>query len=238
MSYPITRDDYFDRTQPSKSEELKNIVRVPITSITEQAEATEVYRSDPAITVPANGSITVDVDYSSYPASDPSGALEDIGAGITITSEEYYACSAKVVFANSTGSDTTVVLVVSGTVFDTKSDEFVEDLDDDSIIENGKCKYEFPANHLIQNRIMGAKIAAKLLDNYKTWRKDTNIVWRGNPALELGDLIEVPEYQWPHKAPLTYDVQADFYIYKNKLEYDGTLKATTDGRKINELEYS
>src|SRR4030042_5297829 len=220
MSYLITRDDYFDRSQPSKSEELKNLVRVPIRALTVQDEESEIYRSDPAITVPANGTITIDADYQTYPAFDVSGALEDVGAGITITSEAYYACSAKVVFSNSTGAPATVVLVISGTAYDLKSDEFVENSDAASITENGKCKYEFPANHLIQDRIIGATIVAKLLTCYKTWRKDTNITWRGNPALELGDIIEVPQYQSPHQSPYSVDSKGNFYIFKNKLDYD------------------
>jgi len=231
-TYQITRDDYFDRAQPSKSEELKNFVRVPITALTAQSDESEVYRSDPAIIVPAHGTITIDVDYSNYPVSNPSQSLEDVGAGITIMSEVYYACSARVVFANSSGVDATVVLVVSGIAYDTKSDEFVEDSDADSILENGKCKYEFPVNHLLQTRIIGSQIAAKLLACYKTWRKDMNINWRGDPALELGDVVEVPQYQYPHQSPYSIDSRGDFYIFKNKLDFDGTLKAVTDGRKI------
>jgi hypothetical protein len=237
--YQITRDDYFDRSQPSKSEELKNFVRVPITALTIQDASSEIYRSDPAIIVPANGTITIDADYSNYPASDPSGELEDVGAGISIMSEDYYACSARVVFVNSSVVDATVVLVISGIAYDVKSDEFVEDSNAASMLENGKCKYEFPVNHLLQTRTIGAAIAAKLLATYMTWRKDTNVTWRGDPALELGDIVEVPQYQYPHQPPYTgthkgkncIDSEGLFYIFKNKLSFDGTLKAVTDGRK-------
>jgi hypothetical protein len=230
--YSITRDDYFDRSQPSKSEELKNFVRVPITALTVQDNTSELYRSDPAITVPAGGTFTVDADYTNYPATIAFSTLEDVGAGITIQSETFYGCSAHIVLANSSGSPATVVLVISGVVYDTKSDEFVEDSDAASILENGKCKYEFPVNHLLQTRTIGAAIAAKLLLCYKTWRKDTNLQWRGNPAIELGDIIEVPQYQYPHQAPYSVDSKGNFYVYKNKLDFDGTLKAVTDGRKI------
>jgi hypothetical protein len=232
MAYVIDRDNYFDRSQPSKSEELKNLVRIPITSLTLKDEEEELYRSDPAITVPAGGTITIDADYQAYPATTVTGALESVGAGITIISEAYYACSAKVVFANSSGSDSTVVLVISGTAYERKSDEFIEDSDAASITENGKCKYEYPTNELLQTRVIGVQIAALLLSSYKTFRKDTNISWRGNPALELGDLIEVPQYQYPHQSPYSIDAKANFYIFKNKLDFDGALKCITDGRKV------
>jgi hypothetical protein len=81
---------------------------------------------------------------------------------------------------------------------------------------------------LIQSETMAQLIADTVLATYKTPRKDVVIQWRGNMALEIGDLIEVPEYQ---KNGI--DIRGTFYIYKNSLDYDGTLKATTSGRKVS-----
>ena len=91
----------------------------------------------------------------------------------------------------------------------------------------GLQEYIYPKNHLIQAPAIAELIASKLLTSYKTVRKDTSIVWRGNPALELGDTIELPEY----KRGAT-EVLGDFKIIKNKISYNGTLIETTDGRKV------
>ena len=99
--------------------------------------------------------------------------------------------------------------------------------DNDSITENGLMKYTYPDNHLIQSRLIAQDIANNLLDTYSIPRKDVNVSWRGNPALELLDEIQVPEYQ---KGAI--NTQGLFYIYKQKLDYDGTLKGIIDGRKI------
>jgi hypothetical protein len=51
--------------------------------------------------------------------------------------------------------------------------------------------------------------------------------WRGDVALELGDEITTPVYKRG-----TTTVNDDFYVFKTKINYDGTLNSVLEGRKI------
>lgn len=230
-SYSVTKDDYFDKTQPSKSEELRNSIRIPVTSMVAQEEPTEVFRSTYAESIDAGEERTIIVEYSSYPVASPDATLESASSGIMLDKDKsrFYACLAAIVVRNDAGSAGTCIIVISGLCFDKKSDLVVEVNDDASQLEFGVLRYEYLANNLLQKQEMANKIAGDLLNIYKVWRKDVSLDWRGDPSLELGDLIEVPEYQ-----RFTVDKRANFLIYKNHLAFDGTLRATTDARKISD----
>jgi len=230
--YAITKDSYYNHTQPAKSDELYNYVSVPVTAITEQDDSSDVYTSD-AITLEADEEKIIDIEYSSYPTINVSAALDDpdddtvVGADIVIVSSVFYSCNATVTIKNNGASSESCKVVLSGTAYDANSDTVVDKSDAGSIAEYGKIKYDYTANHLIQTNVMAATIATTLLDSYKTWRKDTNIVWRGDPCLELRDLIQMPEYK-----RFGIDNEATFKIYKQKTEFEGYLKSTLDGRKV------
>jgi len=229
--YAITKDDYFDKSQPSKSEELKNLIRIPITALIARTDISEQFRSPAAVNLGIGEEMTLSVEYSNFPVSSAAATLENASSGISIDAEksEYYACTCSIVVKNNGAIAGSFTLVVTGICYDKKSDQFFDANDAASQTEFGVLKYEYPANHLLQNEVMAEAIAAQLLSVYKIWRKDVLLEWRGNPALELGDLVEVPEYQ-----RFTVDKRANFLVYKNKLTYDGALRVTTDGRKISD----
>jgi hypothetical protein len=227
--YAIIKDDYFDKTQPSKSEQLKNFVSVPISKLTQQTENSEVYTSE-YIVLAVGAEHTIITEYNNATVSSASGALsDDSSAGMAITEETYYVWGCVVTVKNNGAGSGTFRLIVSGIIFDLKSDEVVEDSDAASILEFGTLKYEFKPNHLLQKRDTGETMAANLLASYKDFRKDVQLQWRGDPSLELGDLVEVPEYQRG-----AIDKRANFLIFKNELSFDGALRATTEARKISD----
>lgn len=230
MTYSITKDDYFDRQQPAKTEELRNIIRITTQPLRPGEETEEVYRTpeDEPVSVPAGGTTTVEVVFSSAPVVNQVFDLEDETAGVTIQgSPVEYAWGASVTLANSGGSPGTAIIVVTGDVLRVQGEQTIETKDDDSITVNGALLYEFPENHLIQTKAMASTIAAALLASYKDPRKDTTITWRGDPALVLGDKIEVPIYQRG-----SIDTRGTFLIYKNRISFDGSLRMTTDARKV------
>ena len=229
MSYAITKNDYFDRTQPAKSEELVNLVNVPVAALTPDDAPSEVYRSADPVTLAAGATIEIIAEYSNCPVTGGAAVLEDASAGIAIDPAltNYYAWGAVVTIKNSGVASGVFTLFAKGTILNENSDEIVTDEDADSQLENGVLKYDYPKNHLVQSQETGAAIAAALLDGYKTPRKDVSLTWRGDPSLELGDIIEAPVYQRG-----AIDERAEFYIYKNKLDFDGTLRATTEARKV------
>jgi hypothetical protein len=230
MIYPITKNDYFDRQQPAKTEELRNVIRITTQPLKTGAATEEVYRtpSDDWVYINPGYTTTVEIIYSSMPVLDPVFTLEDETAGVTIDGTPIeYAWGASVTLANSGVGVGAAIIVVNGYVLRVEGGETIEERDVDSIAANGALTYEFPENHLIQLKDMARLIAANLLASYKDPRKDTAIAWRGDPALELGDKIEVPIYQRG-----AIDTRGDFLIYKNKISFDGGLKMATDGRKV------
>ena len=79
---------------------------------------------------------------------------------------------------------------------------------------------------MIQTREIAQRIADTLLAYFKDPKRDVSIEWRGNPALLLGDVIVVPDYQDEKE-----DTRGYYYITKQELEYDGALRATLEGRR-------
>jgi hypothetical protein len=235
-AYSITKDDYFKRTQPSKSEEFKNSVRIPYTvyalkdadETTAQIEATEVFKSE-SVFLEINEERTFDVEYNTNPVSAPYTGYfseESSQSGI-IVSEEYYACHATITIKNTGAIADYFIICISGMAYEIKDEEVIQ-TDENSILEFGKLHYDYSScNQLIQTKAVANKIATALLDSFSIWRKDTNLQWRGDLSVELGDVVRVPEYEGHGNS-----VEGDFLVVKNKLDFNGALQGTTDGRKV------
>ena len=78
----------------------------------------------------------------------------------------------------------------------------------------------------MQTLSVAQTIADNLLKYYKDPRRDLSLEWRGNPALLLGDLIVVPDYQRGRA-----DQRGYYYITKQELEYAESLEAKLEGRR-------
>jgi len=248
MAYLITKDDYFQLQQPAKSEELNNIIEVASNPLTIQDFDDELYKTSEPIPITNGETITVEVKFRDVPVRNPTAQGYYVGETTTVppeaeeleyndttglisstellTSAEYYAWGATVTVTNNYGADGYCIIVVSGYPLKANPEIMVAQ-DEDSIAENGILKYEYPDNHLIQSRDIAQDIADELLESYSTPRKDVNVQWRGDPALELIDEIQVPEYQ---KGSI--DTQGIFSVFKHVLNFDGTLRSVVDGRKV------
>ena len=227
----LTKDDYFTKKQPTKSEELKNRIEVTTQPLLPVDTAEDIYKTGSLIALEALEEQTVTAYYSTQPAllTGTTINIEDnVGGEFQITAVTYYAWGAEFTIANiDPVLDGTGNVVIEGYPLRTTGSETVTAEDTSSIFSYGLQKYTLKKNHLIQTPQMAQDIAAVLLSSYKEQRKDVTLTWRGNPVIELGDTITVPEYQ--RDATL---VLGNFKVTKNKLTYDGTLKETTDGRKI------
>jgi len=227
MSTTITRDDYFTRSQPAKSDELVNVVLVPVKPLSLGIAEEKVYESK-SVTLAASGTQTFDVVFSKKPAIDCAAEFGgDDHAGITVTSETYYATGGTVAVQNTSGASKTFTLIVMGWALSPQGDSVASATDAASMRENGKKEYTYPANNLIQSSAIAQLIADDLLASYKTPRKDTEIEWIGNPALELSDEIVVPEY-----VRGAFEIEGHFRIVRNKHAFDGAYRCTTEGRKF------
>lgn len=252
MAYIIDKDNYFKNTQLAKSEELINIVEVASNPIIIHDLADlfddEFYKTSEPFPIAAGETIVTEIKFKSVPVKGPVAQGYFVAETTTeppyeeleyseehgnISSEEltttavYYAWGATVTVTNNYGQDGYCIIVVSG--YPLKAEpEIVTAQDDESIAENGVLKYKYPDNHLIQSRAISENIADTLVVSYATPRKDINLSWRGNPALELLDEIQAPIYQ---KKGI--NTQGFFYIFRQTLEFDGALRSVLDGRKVS-----
>lgn len=219
-AYGIGPDDYFSKNNPLNWSEIANYIEVETQPLRPDAEE-EVYRSNDPVSINAGETKTITTFYNSTPCIDAVASIEGTGEIVDAT---YYAWGATVkVYSDTTG---TFTLVINAKPLKVLNKEKAIAQDEESITDNGKLRYEFPKNPLVQTLDVAQRIADKLLQYYKNPRRDVSIEWRGNPALELGDIITVPDYQRNN-----VDSRGYYYITKQELEYDGGLRATLEGRR-------
>lgn len=219
----ITEDDYFPPlSAPSKQEGVANEIVVTTQPIEPASAPEEVYKSSEPVTVPANTTLLVTVQYSSTPVMDAVASLVDPPAGVGIDASEtvYYAWGAKVAVQNTNTSDQEVIVKVDGKPFKALSKERVVARDEASILDNGVLRYEFPANSLVQTLGQARAIANALLTSFKDPRRDIEMTWRGNPALLLGDRITVKGQ--------------DYHVIRQEIEWAGALSARLTARKAGD----
>ena len=219
-AYGIGPDDYFSKNNPLKWSEIANYIEVETQPLRPDVEQ-EVYRSNDPVSITAGQTKTITAFYNSTPCIDAVASIEGTGEIVDAT---YYAWGATVkVYSDTAG---TFALIINAKPLKVLNKEKAIAQDEQSITDNGKLRYEFPKNPLVQTLDIAQRIADKLLQYYKDPRRDVSIEWRGNPALELGDIITVPDYQRNN-----VDSRGYYYITKQELEYDGSLRATLEGRR-------
>lgn len=229
----ITKDNYFTRSQPSNLNDLKNYIEVETQPLSLAETITQVYESPAAIAVEASGVISgIELAYSETPVAEAVATIieETGGVDIFISDVVYYPWGCVLTINNLAAVPGTFKIRVEGYTFKVLYPETVTRQDATSIFENGKLTYKFPNNHLVQTNAVAVTIAENLLASYKAPRKDVTLNWRGNPALELGDVINVPIYQRGQ-----INNTGNFVVYKNKIDFDGTLTGITDGRRVEAL---
>jgi hypothetical protein len=222
-AYGIGPDDYFRKDNPVKWSEIANYIEVETQPLRPDAEQ-EVYRSNEPVSITAGQEQTIIAYYNHTPCIEATATLENAVSGAEITKATYYAWGADItVYSANTG---TFELIINAKPLKVLNKEKAIAQDEESITDNGKLRYVFPANSLVQTREVAQKIADTLLAYFKNPRRDVSIEWRGNPALLLGDVIVVPDYQNEKE-----DTRGYYYITKQELEYDGALRATLEGRR-------
>lgn len=225
--YVIDADEIFAKDQPSRGQTVVNHVEVWVNPLKPKEEPEEVYRSKDPVTIPAGQAQTVTIQFDDEPVTEPAVTLEEAGANLSITATKYYAWGADVTIQNSGSTDQTCIIVATGRPLEVTGREKVVREDPVSIQEVGLKKYEFD-NPFVQDRKTAEMIAERLL-SYANARRDISIEWRGDPALQLADIVMIPEYQ--RKG---LDQRGIFYVTKQELEFGGGrgLRAKLEGRKM------
>lgn len=231
----ITKSEYFSKDQPSHYEEIINKLEIETQPLDRSATNTEnVYTTNENedIDLPASATLDpIEIVYNTFPvsgASDSTVTLTGTGCTPVIYDSEYYSWGCILTIQNSAGTTGTFTISITGYTYDIVGNIVVSDSDTDSIDENGEKVYRLPINPLIQETATAEDIAADLISFYADPRNDLSLTWRGNPALELGDIIVVPEYQRG-----SINSRARFKVYKLQTEYDGGLKQNISARRID-----
>ncbi len=214
----ITEDDYFPPLRaPSRQDQVANEIIVDTQPLRPAITPEEVYRSNEPMTIPASTTKTITAFYNKTPVIDAVATLDSPPAGVAITEATYYGWGASIKIANSTGTDQQVTLVISGKPLTVQGKERVIVRDEASIAENGVLTFEFPANPLVQTLAQAQAIADALLASVKDPRRDIEVDWRGNPALELGDRVTVKG--------------KDYHVIRQEISWQGYLSARLTGRR-------
>lgn len=222
----IQADDYFQKTNPEA--EVKNSISV-ITLPMIAGENEEMYRSPEQITLSAGEERTITAFYNSAPCFNAEPSTP--GVGILILEATHYTWGMTVKLKNSDTISKTFELVVTARPLEVKGKQKITVKDETSIAENGLVDYEFPDNPLVQSTSVAQVIADNLLAVYAPARRDVELTWRGNPALELGDVVCVPEYQRDG-----IDARGYYVVVQQEFEWDGGLRAKLVGVKVPDAE--
>ena len=221
----ITRDNYIDKSQPSNVNEMKNYVEVEVSRISrDSSEIAVVYDDSTVFTVPADSEIEVNLSYKNTPVERAVASLvtPQDGLEIVASSIEYLSYGCTLRLRNTYSVPLSSAITVSAYEY-TNSSAISETYQDDDLIAEYGRKEEKVTNHLIQSRSMAALITVSLVENYGILRRDVNLDWVGDPRLEVGDVVSVPEYQ---------ENIANFVVVKNDWAFDGTLSCKTSARKV------
>jgi hypothetical protein len=214
----ITEDDYFPPLRaPSRQDQVANEIIVDTQPLRPASAAEEVYRSNEPITIPASTTKTITAFYNQPPVIEAVASLDNPPTGVSITDATYYGWGASVAIRNTNATDQQVTLIIQGKPLTVQGKERVIARDDANITENGVLRFEFPANPLVQTLDQAQAIADTLLASVKEPRRDAEVEWRGNPALELGDRVTVKGQ--------------DYHVIRQELDWQGYLQARLTGRR-------
>jgi len=219
----ISSDNFYDKNLPARSDQIYNSVSVqtqPIAPAT--GDASSMYSTMDAISVPAAGLVQECV-YSASAVTDATATITEGSANISIASSAFYCWGAVLTLANNDSVDHDCKIEIKGREWVVAGEETFTSTDASSITIYGVQAYDYPVNRLIQSSTLAKQIADELVASFKNVRKDITLQWRGDPALEIRDLISVKTYN-------KKDTTANFSVYKNKLSFDGYVKETTEGR--------
>ena len=218
----VSRNDIWGKDNPVKWSEIANYIEVDTAPLQPSSAAEEVYRSNDPLIIGASSTKTLTLYYNKTPCIDAVASLEG-ATNTSITSVTYYAWGASIELTNSGGSSENVTVVAYAKPLEVQNKQRAIAQDTNSIVDNGKIKYTFPENNLIQNLGVAQIIANNILAAFRQPRRDIDLDWRGNPALLLADRITAPDYK---------DISTqDYHITSQQLVFDGGLKSKIKGRR-------
>jgi len=211
----LTADNYFQKETPLLLGSVYTRIQVRTQPMAPDV-AQEVYRSLEPITVGAGETTSTTIFFNQDAVINPTATLEG-ATNTTITATTWYSWGGRITLTNSGSTDESVIIVVNGQPLTVQGAELVSREDAKAITDYGLIVYRLPNNPLVQSRAIAKEIAETLLASYKDPKRAVIITWAGNPALELGDKINIDG--------------VDSYIVRQVITYDGGLAMRTETRK-------
>lgn len=243
VSLNITRDNIFSKDQPINRDDMRNYITVDINTLSLKTEdnstSIDIYKmaddSDPYTIEGSQQNKIIEVEYYQNPAFDQVVTIKNIVGCVPVinyTKSKFFSWGCRLYINNNSAVAGTFKFDIKGKVYDsTVKDKKIlpatDDVDGQNLIkEYGKKELSYK-NHLVQDSTTASIIAQALYDSYSLSRRDVIVEWRGDPSIELGDCIQVPDYG-------TSTVKV--VVYKNNFSFDGGLKCSTSARKVIEEE--
>jgi hypothetical protein len=212
----IGPDQYFRADNPLRYGEVANEVIVETQPLRPVDAAQEVYRSNEPVTVPAGQTVSLTVHYNERPVIEAEASLEG-AINTVVQSATFYGWGAEIVLYNSGAQAENVTVVINGKPLKILNRERAVSRDENSIIDLGVLRYEL-TNPLVHTKSVAQQLADLILATVSSPRRDVDIDWRGNPALELGDRIT--------------SKGGEFVVIRNELDWSGALRARATGRRV------
>ncbi len=220
-SLTLGLDDIWDKSNPVVWSEVSNFIQVSVKPLTLADSLSEVYRSTEPVEISAGQTLSLTVFYNTIPSI---SAVATISATTTaITDETFFAWGANIDVTNSGTASDTFTLIINALTLTEENKGTVVSQDANSILDNGKLVYEIPDNNLIQTTAFAQTLTDNILSAFKDPRRDITINWRGNPATELADRINAPDFKEISNQ--------DYFVVKETFEFDGGLTSTINGRR-------
>lgn len=222
--YGIGENEIFKKTNPSKISKMANRVIVDTNPLTLKPQQ-EIYRNNEPIILQASVIKKEIIYFNTTPCIDVT--LSVTGNAVILNSKIYaWGAEIELMSANNV-NDIVLTAIGKPLVIENRNSIIVENAE--SIVDNGIVEYKVTLNHLIQNSTMAQNIADRILEYFSEAHRDLELNWRGNPALELGDVIMVDDYKNKEEG---LEIKGLYYITSNGLEYEGGLTANLTGRRM------
>ena len=156
---------------------------------------------------------TSDIAYASAVSDNAKVRISNFTSGIN---------AGTMTVSNTSGEYATAIITISGNAIEVNSKK-INKQDAESVDNFGVIEYTHPASELVQSSEHAVYIADILLGKMKANQGNITTMWRGNPALQLGD-----RYECEDRFGDTNKLICEY----NKFSFDGGLKQETRGRKV------
>lgn len=185
-----------------------------------------IYADEDALTVPAAGTITIDLVWKEAPVYIPSVVLSlaPVSGLSAISSSSIYAYGASVTVLGTAGA--TFKLTTTGTPYTQEENTETVRQNDASIKLYGVREFSLTGNALVNSQAQAEEIAAQMLSFYGSLRQDGAMTWPANTLLAVGDTLEVVEFKSD-----TVETKSYFIIKRQTTTYDGSLMGSTELRR-------